>query len=278
MARHELQFLLPEPAVNVGAMFGGAGVIYTAAAMLVLFLLWLRPPMPYLTTLVHEEPIDFRGIVFENVAGPTGGGGGGGNRTSAPELRKTEPTPAIKPPEPPSPTAPVEQLQPPPDPTPPAAEVPAVATANPLAMVAPGPPVLGSSLGPGTNGAGGNGKDGVGPGDSRGLGPGGGGPGVDDGPGGGGVDVQVVPIFTPKPNYTSEGMLRKIQGRVVLSCLVSATGKVEDCRITQSLDSNQWGLDDQALKAAGKFLFRPAMRKGKPVPVRVNIIIDFTMR
>lgn len=156
--------------------------------------------------------------------------------------------------------------------------VSAVPTDVPLAMVAPGPPSPGTALGAGINGAGGPGGGGVGTGTDLGLGPGKG-PNTGDEPyGPGSVDVQVVPLYTPKPGYSAEGMQRKIQGEVSLSCVVLATGRVGTCRVTKSLDSNTFGMDAEALKAATRFVFRPATRKGQPVPVYVNIVITFSLR
>ena len=88
----------------------------------------------------------------------------------------------------------------------------------------------------------------------------------------------MVPIFTPKPAYTAEAVVRKVEGEVRLSCVVLATGTVGSCTVTRSLDGNRYGMDDEAVKAASRFVFRPATRRGKPVPVMVNIIIEFRMR
>jgi protein TonB len=105
--------------------------------------------------------------------------------------------------------------------------------------------------------------------------------GRDGGPGGpggpNGVDVQVVALSTPKPAYTPQAMQRHIEGEVALSCVVLATGRVSQCRITRSLDAN-YGLDEEALKAAMRFVFKPAQRKGQPVAVPVNIVLEFHMR
>jgi TonB-like protein len=47
-------------------------------------------------------------------------------------------------------------------------------------------------------------------------------------------------------------------------------------RIVRSLDP-MFGLDQEALKAAGLFRFRPGMRMGEPVPVLVTIELSFTL-
>jgi outer membrane biosynthesis protein TonB len=46
-------------------------------------------------------------------------------------------------------------------------------------------------------------------------------------------------------------------------------------RITESLDP---GLDQNALYAASRYRFKPAMRDGEPVPVMVNVKVIFEFR
>ena len=54
-------------------------------------------------------------------------------------------------------------------------------------------------------------------------------------------------------------------------------GTVGDVRIMKSLDK-QYGLDQEALAAAKKWLFRPGTDKdGKPIPVIVTIILEFRL-
>jgi protein TonB len=276
MATHELRLLLPEGRINAGPAFLGAGLVYLVAGLLLALMIWLRPPTPFQTPAA-DETTRFPLIIFKNVVGPMGGGGGGGNRAPAREPLRTAPTPAVTPPEPLPQPQPTVEPAPEPEPPPIAATVSAVANDLPIAVVSPNS-TPGTALGAGPRGAGGPGDGGVGPGTDRGLGPGDG-PNTGGGPyGPGDVDVQVVPTYTPKPAYTPEGMQHRRQGAVELSCIVLATGRVGTCRITRSLDGNALGLDDEALKAAGRFIFRPAMRKGQPVPVEVNIIIEFRIQ
>jgi len=273
----ELRFLLPEQPTDFRTFFGGAGLAYLTFALVVALVIWLRPPIPGFTP-VEEEPFDLTDIVFLPTPGPGGGGGGGGNRS--PEPPKTTPVPAIKTIEPPAPTPVPVEKPPEPELTPPAAEVPAVATNEPLAMVAPGPPSVSSpSLGSGDGGGAGTGKGtGIGPGTGSGLGPGeGGGTGGGVyGPGSGALPP--VALNNPKPMYTPDAMLRRIQGDVTLSCIVLKTGDMGNCNVTKSLDGNQFGLDSEAIKAARRYKFKPATLKGEPVAMQVNIILTFTMR
>jgi len=276
--RTQLQFLLPEQPTALGTVLGGAGATYAVVGLLLVFFYWLTPPLSSFMPIVKEPepPVD---LVFLNVPGPGGGGGGGGNKS--PEPPKTTPTPAIKPiqkaPEP----VPVEKPVPEPEPPPPAAQVEAVPIEAPVAVVAAGPPTLTNSPSLGT-GSGTGAGTGVGSGNGPGKGS-----GLGDGEGGntGGGVYQVgsgvtspVALFSPKPAYTSEAMLRRIQGEVMLSCVVLKTGEMGKCNIVKSLDSNNFGLDNEALKAASKFKFKPGTRMGEPVAVQVNIILAFNMR
>jgi TonB family protein len=54
-------------------------------------------------------------------------------------------------------------------------------------------------------------------------------------------------------------------------------GTVGDVKVTRSLDS-VFGLDQEAIKAARQWRFRPGMRMGEPVPVIITIELTFTLR
>ena len=72
-------------------------------------------------------------------------------------------------------------------------------------------------------------------------------------------------------------MRARLQGVVVLNCVVRPDGKCSDIRIKQSLDM-VFGLDQQAIASARDWRFRPGMRMGEPVPVLVTLEIGFTIR
>ena len=79
-----------------------------------------------------------------------------------------------------------------------------------------------------------------------------------------------------KPTYTEGAMRRKVQGTVELSAIVLKDGTVgEDIVVTRSLDEE---LDQQAVKAAKQWLFKPGTREDQPVNVQVNIELTFTLR
>jgi protein TonB len=80
-----------------------------------------------------------------------------------------------------------------------------------------------------------------------------------------------------KAVYTQEAKDAGIQGTVVLDAEVLADGTVGDVKVKQSLDT-KYGLDEQAVKAVKQWTFEPGTKDGKPVPVRVDIEITFTLK
>lgn len=92
-------------------------------------------------------------------------------------------------------------------------------------------------------------------------------------------DVSALPVvvYEVKPAYTAEAMQEKIQGSVFMQVVVSETGDVTDVRVTKSLDAD-FGLDEQAVKAAYQWKFKPGMKGDRPVPVRVVLEMTFTLK
>lgn len=218
-------------------------------------------------------------LVWLAVPGPGGGGGGGGNRTKvtapAREVGRDRLTVPAARPEP----KPVETPKEPP------AREPLTIPAKPLAAATeslPGvleaPPSTEATQGPGSGGGAGAGSGtGSGPGEGSGLGPGFGG-GIGGGayrPGSGVTIPQLVREV--KPDYTVDAMRAKVQGVVLLECVVLADGTVGEVKIVKSLDK-VFGLDEQAIKAAKAWRFLPGRRFGEPVPVLVTIELTFTLR
>ena len=72
-------------------------------------------------------------------------------------------------------------------------------------------------------------------------------------------------------------MHAKIQGVVLLSAVVLPDGSVTDIRVIRSLDRS-FGLDAKAIEAARQWQFFPGTRQGEPVPVLVNIELEFNLR
>jgi periplasmic protein TonB len=264
---------------SVERFLGAAG--FHLVGLLLIFLVLRYTPAGSMISSPMES-IPFHEIVWLDKPGPGGGGGGGGNRMQAPPRKAELPgkdklTVPVAKPEP----MPVPQMKPA-DAPPPALDIPAKTTAD-AALVVPGSiDGLGSSLsqGPGSGGGYGTGTGtGVGPGNGSGLGPGwGGGYGGGAYHPGSGIESPQL-IHEVKPQYTADAMRAKIQGSVILECIVLPDGSVGDLRIIKSLDP-VFGLDQEAIKAARQWRFRAGRRHdtGQLVPVLVNIQLDFNLR
>ena len=247
-----------------------SGVVVHLVAVALLFLIASIIPERVYDAVIPDRLSE--DIVWLSVPGPGGGGGGGNKQPDPPkpaELKgqekisvpvKPEPMPTPQPAEPPPLIEPQLTL--------PALEM---AASNINELGAPGPPSTSNrSRGSGTG-------TGVGPGTGSGLGPGSGG-GTGGGPmrPGNGVTLPVV-LFEKKPQYTAEAMRAKVQGTVLLECVVLPDGSVGPVEVVRSLDSS-FGLDQEAVKAAKQWRFKPGMRQGEPVAVLVTIELTFTLR
>jgi TonB family protein len=277
----EVPFLFDqEPKRLTTSFFVALGIDVAFAALII----WVSsfPIQPYSAQAILPETPNNQ-IVWLSQPGPGGGGGGGGNKMKEPPRQAEMPgkdkitVPVEKKPkleqqvakaEPPPP---IEQLNIP------AKNLAAAQDSLPGAIEAPpGPPTL--SQGTGTGGGAGTGSgSGLGSGTRSGLGAGFGG-----GTGGGvyrpGNGVTLPRVLSEKrPNYTSDAMRAKVQGIVVLECVVRPDGTVGDVQVVRSLDST-FGLDQEAIKAAKQWRFAPGTRMGEPVPVLVSIELTFTLR
>ena len=199
----------------------------------------------------------------------SGGGGGGGDRSPLDASKGKLPKPAPK------------QFTPPRvDPT--DAKLPMTPTiiapsdVPNITATAYGDPL--GRLGPASNGTGFGG--GIGSGNGGGVGPGNG-PGAGPGSGGGfsggayriggGVSSPSI-IHKVEPEYSEEARKAKWQGTVTLSVIVDETGHARDIKVAQALGL---GLDQKAMEAVEKWLFKPGMKDGKPVAVFATIQVTF---
>ena len=93
---------------------------------------------------------------------------------------------------------------------------------------------------------------------------------------GSGITLPVV-MQEFKPGYTHEAMQKKIEGSVFMDVVVDATGSVSDVAVTRSLDA-EYGLDDAAVKTAYLWKFKPGMKDGTAVAVRVVLEMTFRLK
>jgi len=79
-------------------------------------------------------------------------------------------------------------------------------------------------------------------------------------------------IFQPDPQYNEKARKKKIGGTVILETIVGTDGHTHDIRVVRPLG---YGLSEQAVKALRTWKFEPGMKDGKPVPVVLQIEMDF---
>ena len=85
------------------------------------------------------------------------------------------------------------------------------------------------------------------------------------------------PTRQVKAQYTAEAMQQMIEGEVLLGVVVKSDGSVGAIEVKESLDA-VYGLDDNAVKAMKQWVFRPGTKDGKPVSVRVDVKMRFTLK
>jgi TonB family protein len=87
-------------------------------------------------------------------------------------------------------------------------------------------------------------------------------------------------ILAPKvlerqnPVYPDKERSAKIEGKVVLGLVVGTDGHAHDIKVTKSVTP---ALDASAVSAVSSWLFQPGTKKGKPVPIRTVIEINFRL-
>lgn len=246
---------------------GAAGAVLSHAAVIALVIAIMRLGPQQLVSQTLQDRVSLPLTWIPHDAG--GGHEGGGDRSAAPARRQETPgndelsiATAITP-------STASLVEPDVEPLPILAKPADAGVASLVGAIASERP--GDS--PGANA--GDGGDGDGPPAGRGNGPS---SGLGSLPrsGGPGVTTPIV-IMQVKPQYTADAMRAKVQGLVMVECVVMADGTVADARIARSLDP-VFGLDQAALIAAKKWRFRPGLVNGIPVPVVVTIELSFTLR
>ena len=273
-------------------------VAHAAVALLLVVLSLDRTETAPVEDTVHEETH----LVFLLSPGPGGGGGGGGLRQPRPApkiARRGEPRLQVSVPRVsekpvlttareenvPRPT-PVQPVIEPPPPEPAPEPTPAKVIVAPVETVAANDRDRVGAIehaveGPDSNGPGANGGVGSGQGTGNGEGRG---PGIGDGEGGGtgggpyrpGSGVEPPRLLREvKATYTEEARRRGITGDVLMEVVVRRDGSVGETHVLQGLG---YGLEDRAISAVRQWRFAPAMRKGVPVDVLVEVAVEFTLR
>jgi periplasmic protein TonB len=257
----------------------GPASIITAIAthvVIIALLLWAFMAVKQVVTKKKEQLTNIDVPPFMPIApnGPQMGGGGGGGshdilQTPKGRLPKFEEQPIVPP-------MVIKNDHPK------LAEEPAIMMPKDIQLPNNNLPNLGdprtSIVGPASNGTGSGAGMGTGSGGGIGSGKGNGyGPGEGGGYGGGlyhvggGVAAPQL-IFSVDPEFSDEARRAKYQGVCVVSLIVDAQGNPQRVAVVRHLGM---GLDEKAVEAVKQYKFKPATLQGKPVPVEVNIEVNF---
>lgn len=242
-----------------GRVSGAALVSMSVHALAALALVWFTFAKVHEAKQIQDDTP--QRVVWVPAPGPSGGGGG----SPKPAPPKVTPPQAAKL-ETPAPVVIPDEVVPAPTPVP--VEAPTTIVAEAPTAGAVGNPGAAPGTGKG-NGSGTGDGDGRGPGSEKGFGGGAYHPGN-------GVSWP-QPTYRATPQYTADAMKARAQGVITVECVVEPTGECGDVRILQAF-SPPYGLDQQALATAKRWKFRPGTREGQPVPVIVNLAIEFNIR
>lgn len=88
-------------------------------------------------------------------------------------------------------------------------------------------------------------------------------------------DIQApVPLDQPRPEYSEEAREQKHEGVVVLRVEVGPDGRVSNVTVRRPLGL---GLDEKAQEAVRQWVYKPALRDGRPVAVQFDLSINFRL-
>lgn len=79
-------------------------------------------------------------------------------------------------------------------------------------------------------------------------------------------------VYSVDPQFPANAPKGKFSGFAVVSIVVNTDGKPEQVHVVKSLGPE---FDKAAVAAVEQYRFRPALKHGKPVPVKVNVEINF---
>lgn len=93
---------------------------------------------------------------------------------------------------------------------------------------------------------------------------------------GNGVSLPVV-VKEVRATYPPTAKDGRIGGAVLLESVVRPDGSVGSVKVLKSLNAKQ-GFDRAAVDAMKRWQFKPGLKDGKPVPVRITTELTFTSR
>ncbi len=90
------------------------------------------------------------------------------------------------------------------------------------------------------------------------------------------ASANLKPVIThmEKAQYTVAARDSGVQGTVILSAIFRADGTITDLNVIRGLPL---GLNEEAMRAVSKIKFKPAIKDGVPVSVRMSMEFSFNL-
>lgn len=82
-----------------------------------------------------------------------------------------------------------------------------------------------------------------------------------------------VKISGRDPMYTFEAVEARVEGKMLVKCVITVQGEVENCRVIRSLP----GLDQEVLSAIKTQRFRPGTFNGRPLAIDYMFVFNFRL-
>ena len=92
------------------------------------------------------------------------------------------------------------------------------------------------------------------------------------------VEGDVLPpkrTYGPRPNYTEEARRARVQGVVILQAVVDTLGNVGYVKVLKGLPE---GLTESTVQVVEQWRYEPATLNGEPVPVYINLTVNFSLQ
>lgn len=100
--------------------------------------------------------------------------------------------------------------------------------------------------------------------------------GAGDGLGSDEADAPPMPISKLPPSYPSALLSKGVGGRVMISCVIDASGHVVGSTIKQSSGYSE--LDKAALSAVARWKFKPAVKDGRSIKSTCSVPFNFEVK
>jgi TonB family protein len=88
---------------------------------------------------------------------------------------------------------------------------------------------------------------------------------------GSGVSAPVL-LMSAEAEFSKDARRAKYEGTCMISLVVDAHGMPQNVHVDRPLD---YGLSENSIEAVNKYRFKPAMKNGQPVPVRIDVEVNF---